>query len=178
MVGAWPEKYVRAAPRSLQTHKLRSGGRVSRPAGRTGRPSSIQQRRGTNPGTGAAMINPFDLKTVLLARHAQHVVLIHFPIALFITAVAFDFVAQWTKRQNLCGRRLLQPASGSDFNATGSRNRSAGLAASTRGPDVERHSVVAPGTWVRLKRDDLAGVVDAFPRPTAGGSLAALPPGG
>ena len=47
------------------------------------------------------MINPFDLKTVFLARHAQHVVLIHFPIALFITAAAFDFVAQWTKRPNL-----------------------------------------------------------------------------
>jgi hypothetical protein len=26
--------------------------------------------------------NPFDLKTVVLAKHAQHVVLIHFPIAL------------------------------------------------------------------------------------------------
>jgi uncharacterized membrane protein len=35
------------------------------------------------------MVNPFDLKTVLLAKHAQHVVLIHFPIALFITAAAF-----------------------------------------------------------------------------------------
>jgi uncharacterized membrane protein len=46
------------------------------------------------------MINPFDLKTVLLAKHAQHVVLIHFPIALFITAVAFDFGAQWTKRRD------------------------------------------------------------------------------
>ena len=46
------------------------------------------------------MINPFDLKTVLLARHAQHVVLIHFPIALFITAVAFDLAAQWTKRRS------------------------------------------------------------------------------
>ncbi len=44
------------------------------------------------------MINPFDPKTVLLARHAQHVVLIHFPIALFITAVAFDLAAHWTKR--------------------------------------------------------------------------------
>jgi uncharacterized membrane protein len=44
------------------------------------------------------MINPFDLKTVLFAKHAQHVVLIHFPIALFITAVAFDFAAQFTKR--------------------------------------------------------------------------------
>jgi uncharacterized membrane protein len=46
------------------------------------------------------MINPFDLKTMLLAKHAQHVVLIHFPIALFITAVAFDLAAQWTKGRN------------------------------------------------------------------------------
>ena len=46
-------------------------------------------------------INPFDLKTVLLARHAQHVVLIHFPIALFIVAVAFDYVAQRTKNRTL-----------------------------------------------------------------------------
>src|SRR5579862_1711290 len=45
------------------------------------------------------MVNPFDPKTVFLAKHAQHVVLIHFPIALFISAVAFDFVAQWTKRR-------------------------------------------------------------------------------
>jgi uncharacterized membrane protein len=47
------------------------------------------------------MVNPFDLKTVLLAKHAQHVVLIHFPIALFITAVAFDYLAQWTKNHAL-----------------------------------------------------------------------------
>jgi len=47
------------------------------------------------------MVNPFDLKTVVLARHAQHVVLIHFPIALFIAAVAFDLIAQWTKRRGL-----------------------------------------------------------------------------
>jgi len=46
-------------------------------------------------------LNPFDLKTVLLARHAQHVVLIHFPIALFIAAVTFDLTAQWTKRRGL-----------------------------------------------------------------------------
>ena len=47
------------------------------------------------------MINPFDLKTALLAKHAQHVVLIHFPIALFISAVAFDLTAQWTKLRGL-----------------------------------------------------------------------------
>jgi uncharacterized membrane protein len=47
------------------------------------------------------MVHPFDLKTIFLAKHAQHVVLIHVPIALFITAVGFDFVAQWTKRRGL-----------------------------------------------------------------------------
>ncbi|HET9363490.1 MAG TPA: DUF2231 domain-containing protein [Candidatus Angelobacter sp.] len=42
-------------------------------------------------------MNPFDLKSALLARHAQHVVLIHFPIALFLVSVAFDFIAQWKR---------------------------------------------------------------------------------
>src|SRR5262249_38101688 len=37
----------------------------------------------------------------LLAKHAQHVVLIHFPIALFTTAVAFDYLAQGTKSRAL-----------------------------------------------------------------------------
>jgi len=43
----------------------------------------------------------FDPGTVLLAKHAQHVVLVHFPIALFLTGVAFDWVARWTKRRAL-----------------------------------------------------------------------------
>ena len=42
-------------------------------------------------------MNPFDLKSILLARHAQHVVLIHFPIALFLVSVACDFIAQWRR---------------------------------------------------------------------------------
>jgi uncharacterized membrane protein len=46
-------------------------------------------------------VNPFDLETAVLAKHAQHVVLIHFPIALFLAAVAFDFIALWTKRHGL-----------------------------------------------------------------------------
>jgi len=45
------------------------------------------------------MINPFDIKTALLAKHSQHVVLIHFPIALFITAIVFDLIAQRTKQR-------------------------------------------------------------------------------
>jgi uncharacterized membrane protein len=47
------------------------------------------------------MVNPFDPKTVFLAKHAQHVVLIHFPIALFIAAVVFDFTTQWKKSRGL-----------------------------------------------------------------------------
>jgi len=53
------------------------------------------------------MVNPFDPKTALLAKHAQHVVLIHFPIALFITAVAFDCLAQWRKSQTLAAAAYL-----------------------------------------------------------------------
>ena len=45
-----------------------------------------------------AVVNPFDPKTVLLAKHAQHVVLVHFPIALFLTAVGFDVAAQCRKK--------------------------------------------------------------------------------
>lgn len=45
------------------------------------------------------MVNPFDPKNVLLAKHAQHVVLVHFPIALFLAAVAFDYLAQWRKNR-------------------------------------------------------------------------------
>jgi len=46
-------------------------------------------------------LHPFDIKTVLFAKHAQHVVLIHFPIALFIIGVLFDFLAQWKKQRVL-----------------------------------------------------------------------------
>ncbi|MGA8102755.1 MAG: DUF2231 domain-containing protein [Candidatus Acidiferrales bacterium] len=46
-------------------------------------------------------INPFDIKSALLPKHAQHVVLIHFPIALFLGAVAFDYLAQWKKSRTL-----------------------------------------------------------------------------
>jgi uncharacterized membrane protein len=45
------------------------------------------------------MANPFDWRTVLLAKHAQHVALIHFPIALFTVGVAFDGIAAWTREE-------------------------------------------------------------------------------
>jgi uncharacterized membrane protein len=46
-------------------------------------------------------VHPFSIREALLAKHAQHVVLIHFPIALCMVGVAFDFVAYWTKRSAL-----------------------------------------------------------------------------
>jgi uncharacterized membrane protein len=46
-------------------------------------------------------VSPFNLKSALLAKHAQHVVVVHFPIALFLASVAFDVVAQRTKNAAL-----------------------------------------------------------------------------
>jgi uncharacterized membrane protein len=46
-------------------------------------------------------MHPFDIKAALMAKHAQHVVLIHFPIALFLCGTAFDFAAYWTHKTAL-----------------------------------------------------------------------------
>jgi uncharacterized membrane protein len=62
-------------------------------------------------------MNPFDLKTALLAKHAQHPVIIHFPIALFIFSVVFDLLAIWKRNPalvkaayyNLIGAALTAP---------------------------------------------------------------------
>ena len=45
-----------------------------------------------------SMARLFDPRTVLLAKHAQHVVIIHFPIALFLAGVTFGLLGTWRKR--------------------------------------------------------------------------------
>jgi uncharacterized membrane protein len=60
-------------------------------------------------------MNPFDPKSVLLAKHAQHVVLIHFPIALFLTGVFFDLAAGWTKRASLAATARLNMLAAAAF---------------------------------------------------------------
>ena len=40
----------------------------------------------------------FDLKSVVLAPHAQHPVIVHFPIALFIASAIFEILALWRKQ--------------------------------------------------------------------------------
>lgn len=62
-------------------------------------------------------MNALSLKAALLAKHAQHPVIIHFPIALFIISVAFDLLAIWKKNPamakaayyNLIGAGLTAP---------------------------------------------------------------------
>lgn len=44
-------------------------------------------------------MHPFEIREALLAKHAQHVVLVHFPIAAFMVGVVFDFIAESTKRR-------------------------------------------------------------------------------
>src|SRR6266487_1515450 len=62
-------------------------------------------------------VNPFDLKAALLAGHAQHPVIIHFPIGLFIASIVFDLLSVWRKKPilaavayyNLLGAALTLP---------------------------------------------------------------------
>ena len=53
------------------------------------------------------MLNPFELRTILLAKHAQHVVLIHFPIALFIMGVLFDLLSRGKQGSQLAAAAYL-----------------------------------------------------------------------
>ena len=46
-------------------------------------------------------MNPWNIRSVIFAKHAQHVVLIHFPIALFLIGVALDVAASCTRRKDL-----------------------------------------------------------------------------
>src|ERR1700682_2074926 len=56
---------------------------------------------GQGSGAVTSVAKVFDPGTGLLAKHAQHVVLVHFPIALFLAGVAFDWAGRWTRRKAL-----------------------------------------------------------------------------
>jgi uncharacterized membrane protein len=45
--------------------------------------------------------NPFDPRAALLARHAQHVVLVHFPIGLCLAGILFELLASWRRNASL-----------------------------------------------------------------------------
>ena len=46
-------------------------------------------------------VHPFDLRTVLMPKQAQHIVLVHFPIALFLTGVLFDLLSRGKRSSSL-----------------------------------------------------------------------------
>ena len=76
-----------------------------------------------------------------------------------------------------CGRSLLQPICGSDFNTPSSGHWDTRVAIPTRGPETEGDPITAPGIGVRLKRHDLAGLVGQFSCEATGSSFADLPLG-
>jgi hypothetical protein len=123
------------------------------------------------------MVNPFDRKTVFLAKHAQHVVLSHFPIALFITSVAFDLIAQWTKRRGLADAAyynlLVAAISTIPVIATGLLAWRFQLEGQKLKGILLMHLVLAYVSTV----NDMAGLVGAFPRAPAGRGFAKLPSG-
>ena len=47
------------------------------------------------------MESPFDPRTVIFAKHAQHVVLVHFPIGLCLTSVIFEVLGKWRAHAGL-----------------------------------------------------------------------------
>ena len=111
--------------------------------------------------------NPFDPATVLFAKHAQHVVLIHFPIALFTVGVTLDLAAEWSRRRGLADNRAAALAAAAYYNlllaaifavpvvVTGD----SGLAIRSRGATPERDSARASGFGLRFKHPDLGFLV-------------------
>ena len=120
-------------------------------------------------------MNPFDLKSVLLARHAQHVVLIHFPIALFLVSVAFDFAAQWW--------RTAAFAAVAYYNLTVAAFASVPAVATglmawhwqLEGQKIKGTLLLHLLLGLASTAVDLAGVVGAFSRPQAGAHAAHVP---
>lgn len=55
----------------------------------------------TNTSSGDASSNPYNLKDLLFPRHGQHPIIIHFPIALFIISLFFDFLGLMRRENTL-----------------------------------------------------------------------------
>jgi len=106
-------------------------------------------------------LHPFDIKSVIFAKHAQHVVLIHFPIALFIIGVLFDFLAYRTRRRVLAAAaycNLFAAALATiPVLITGIHR----MAMGTRRAAAQRHPSDPFGVRCRVKRADLARVADS-----------------
>jgi len=105
-------------------------------------------------------MNPFDVKSVLLAKHAQHVVIVHFPIALSLMSWFFDLAGAMATQSSTGGGGLLQPRLGSDQLAGRRRHRYRGVATATWRRPIERKPAAALGLRRRVRRDALDTVGD------------------
>jgi uncharacterized membrane protein len=72
------------------------GDPASRPAGPP--PGSLKPRVASVPGTGS---NPISLQSIFLPTHAQHPVIVHFPIALFMFSLFMDLCGVITRNRAL-----------------------------------------------------------------------------
>ncbi len=95
------------------------------------------------------MVNPFDPRTILLAKHAQHVVLIHFPIALFITGVGLDLLSRG-KRDSQFASAAYQPVHCCGDCNSRSFNGPARLAARSGWQEAQRSLALARHRGVNL----------------------------
>jgi len=77
-------------------------------------------------------MSPLDIRSAILAKHAQHVVLTHFPIAPFLTGVAFDFAASGMKRATVAAAAYANLLVAAVFSAAGGRVGDFSLAMATR----------------------------------------------
>jgi hypothetical protein len=152
--------------------------RVSRAGTPGAPPASLPSQQGVT-------MNPWDPRTAVFAKHAQHVVLIHFPIALFITGVAFDFIATWKRRKDLAlvvlqflRRAAGRVASGADWlaglavgtgRATAERNTADALGIRMRIAGAHRCSLVGPPE-ISQHRRRASGISMGAGGPCAGGS--------
>ena len=57
--------------------------------------------------SGSSEPNPFDLKGLILPKHGQHPILVHFPVALFMISLLFDLLAFWRKDAGLASAGYL-----------------------------------------------------------------------
>ena len=109
-------------------------------------------------------VNPYDIKSALLAKHAQHVVLIHLPIALFPAAVAFDYLAQWMKNRTLAAAAYFNLLLAAVSTVPSRCDRFCCVAMGARGATAQRDSVDAPRSGLRIECIDLICVVDPLAR--------------
>jgi len=102
-------------------------------------------------------------RPLLLAKHAQHEVLIHFPIALYLSGAPFDFVARLFRRPNFREVARWNFLFAAVMSIRDRRDRNSGLAVGFRGTAPERHPSLASLAGLRGGFCAVADGLASFP---------------